>query len=159
MTIQHIDDHIPSFDDDAHEREWLAQENAMRRERLQLDPAGDDARSRRYRLLARALREPLPDALPADFARQLAARVAASPARSASGMRFELVLMLALATALVVAGAAVVTIYGSAWLPPFAALLPASRAPATHWLLMLAGCIGLSWLLGWWQQHARGPAA
>ncbi|ODT96079.1 MAG: hypothetical protein ABS82_06100 [Rhodanobacter sp. SCN 67-45] len=147
--IQHIDDHIPPFDDAAQEREWLAQENAMRRERLQLDSTGDDARSRRYRLLARTLREPLPDALPADFARQLAARVAAGPA----GRSVESLLALALAIALAVAAGAVVAIYGGTWLPSFAALLPAPHAPATHWLLALGGCLGASWLLGLWQRQ------
>ncbi|GAA0887660.1 hypothetical protein [Rhodanobacter soli] len=153
--IKHIDDHIPPFDDAAHEREWLAQERAMQRERLQLDPAGDDARSRRYRLLARALREPLPDALPADFAQQLVARVAAAPARrTTSGTGFEATLTLALATVLAVAAGVVVAIYGGAWLPSFVALLPPPHAPATRWLLALAGCLGASWLLGQWQRRA-----
>ncbi len=156
MTIQHIDDHIPPFDDAAHEREWLAQESAMRRERLQLDPAGDDARSRRYRLLARTLREPLAEALPKDFAQQMAARVAANPARgAASGTRFEFTLMLVLAATLAVAAAAVMAIYGSAWLPSFTAIVPAPNPPATRWLLALAGCLGVSWLLGQWSSHAQ----
>jgi len=153
---QHIDDTIPPFDDAAHEREWLAQESAMRRERLRLDPAGDDARSRRYRLLARTLREPLPDALPADFAQQLAARVAAGPVRRApAGRSFESMLTLTLTAALAVAASAVVAIYGSTWLPSFVTLLPPPHAPATRWLLALAGCLGASWLLGLWQRHAR----
>ena len=58
---------VPPFDD-AHEREWQAQEHALQAERLGLDPAGDNARVRRYRLLARALRQPLPETLPGDFA-------------------------------------------------------------------------------------------
>ncbi len=154
--IQHIDDHIPPFDDAAHEREWLAQESAMRRERLQLDPAGGDARSRRYRLLARVLREPLPDALPADFAQRLAARVAAAPAsRAVSASSLESTLTLALAIVLAVAAGVVVAIYGSTWLPSFVTLLPTPHAPTTHWLLALAGCLGASWLLGLWQRHAR----
>ena len=151
---QHIDDHIPPFDDVAHEREWLAQENAMRRERLHLDSAGDDARSRRYRLLARALREPLPGGLPADFAMRVATRVAAAPA---STPRFEFMLMAALAIALAIAAGVVTAIYGSAWLPSFAAILPAPQAPATRWLLALAGCLGMSWLLGRWQQLGSEP--
>ena len=155
--IQHIDDHIPPFDDAAYEREWLAQERAMQRERLQLDPAGDDARSRRYRLLARALREPLPDALPADFAQQLAARAAAAPARRAvPGRSFESTLTLALAAVLAVAAGVVVVIYGSAWLPSFVTLLPTPHASATRWLLALAGCLGASWLPGLWQWHTQG---
>jgi hypothetical protein len=153
--IQHIDDHIPPFDDTAQEREWLAQEDAMRRERLQLDPAGDDARSRRYRLLARTLREPLPDALPADFARQVAARIAPVPARrAASDGSLESMLTLALGIALVVAGAAVAAIYGSTWLPSFATLLPSPHSAAIRWSLALAGCLGASWLIGQWQLHA-----
>lgn len=157
---QHSDDPILPFGDPAHEREWLAQERAMRRERLQLDPAGDDGRSRRYRLLARALREPLPEALPADFAQQLAARVAAAPARrAASSGAFESTLALVLALVLAVAAGAVVAIYGSTWLPSFAALLPSPHAPATRWLLTLAGCLGVSWLLGQWQRHIHGPSA
>jgi hypothetical protein len=153
--IQHIDDHIPPFDDAAQEREWLAQESAMRRERLQLDPAGDDASSRRYRLLARTLREPLPDALPADFARQVAARIAPVPARRvASDGSLESMLTLALGIALVVAAAAVAAIYGSTWLPSFVTLLPSPHSAAIHWLLALAGCLGASWLVGQWQPHA-----
>lgn len=157
---QNTDDHIPAFDDAAHEREWLAQERAMRRERLQLDAAGDDARSRRYRLLARALREPLPEALPADFAQRMAAQVAGAPARrTVSDGSFEATLALALAIILAIAAVVVVMIYGSAWLPSFSALLPPPHAPATHWLLLLAGCLGASWLLGRWQQHLHGPTA
>ncbi len=148
---QHIDD-IPPFDDAGHEREWLAQERAMRRERLHLDPAGDDARGRRYRLLARALREPLPDGLPADFATRVAARIAAAPAPT---LRFEFALMTALAIVLVIAAAAVTAIYGSEWLPSFSAILPAPQAPASRWLLALAGCLGVSWLLGQWQRHGH----
>jgi hypothetical protein len=152
---QHIDDPILPFDEPAHEREWLAQERAMRRERLQLDPAGDDARSRRYRLLARTLREPLPETLPADFAQRVAAQAAAAPARrAASDSSFESALTLALAIVLAVAAGAVVAMYGSTWLPSFAALLPSPHAPAMRWLLALAGCLGASWLLGLWQRHA-----
>ena len=152
--IQHIDDHIPPLDDAAQEHEWLAQENATRRERLQLDPAGDDARSRRYRLLARTLREPLPDALPADFARQVAARIAPAPTRrAASEGSLESMLTLALGIVLVAAATAVAAIYGSTWLPSFVTLLPSPHSAATRWLLALAGCLGASWLIGQWQLH------
>lgn len=144
-----VDDDILPFDDASHEREWLAQESAMRRERLHLDPAGDDARGRRYRLLARALREPLQDGLQADFAQRVAAHVTAAPT---STLRFEFVLITALVIALVIAAGIVTTIYGSQWLPSFSAILPAAQAPASRWLLALAGCLGVSWLLGQWQR-------
>lgn len=144
--IPHDEDHIPTFDDAALEREWQAQESAMRRERLQLDPAGDDARSRRYRLIARSLRQPPAESLPADFAQQLAQRVGAAPMATPAGTSFESRLTLVLASTLVIAAVAVVAIYGQAWLPSFAELLP--KPPATRWLLALAGCVGGSWLLG-----------
>lgn len=154
--IPHDEDHIPAFDDAAHEREWLAQEAAMRGERLQLDPAGDDARSQRYRLIARHLRQPLPDALPEDFAQRLAARVSAVPSPSAlASASFEFKLTLVLAATMAIAAVAVVAIYGNAWLPSFAALAPNPQSRATHWLLALAGCVGASWLLGLWQQRTH----
>jgi hypothetical protein len=87
--IHDMNHDIPPFDDAAREREWLAQENAMRRERLHLDPHGDDARTKRYRMLARVLRQPLDENLPPDFARQLAAQVGAARPTS-RGAGFEL---------------------------------------------------------------------
>ncbi len=148
---QPIDDGISPFDDASHEREWLIQERAMRRERLHLDATGDDVRTRRYRLLARALRQPPPDGLPADFAQRVAARVAAAPA----SFRVESLLMTSLAIALGVAAFIVIDVYGSQWLPSFSAVLPAPSGPAGSWLLAFAGCIGASWLLGQWQRHGR----
>jgi hypothetical protein len=151
-----IDEHIPPFDDAAREREWLAQEQAMRRERLHLDPAQDDPRTRRYRLLARALREPLQDSLPADFAQQVATQVNARPIRQPlTGARLELILMFVLGIIFVLAAGAVTMIYGSAWLPSISAALPAPDPSATRWLLAFAGCIGASWLLGTWQQRGH----
>jgi hypothetical protein len=151
-----IDDNIPPFDDEAREREWQAQEQAMRRERLHLDPASDDARVQRYRMLARALREAPQDGLAADFAQRVAAQAASVPAgKVVSDTRFEFILMAAIAIALVVAVVAVITLYGDAWLPPISTMLPAPGALATRWLLAFAGCIGLSWLLAQWQPHAR----
>lgn len=146
----HTSDHVPPFADAAHEREWLAQERALQRERLQLDPTGDDARSRSYRLLARVLHEPSGATLPADFAQQVAGRAAAALPTTARESRFEFVLMLALGLVLIIAAGAVIATQGSAWLPAFRAVLPASPAPANGWLLALAGCLGASWLLGQW---------
>ncbi len=152
--MNHETDDIPRFDDPAREREWLAQESAMRRERLHLDPASDDARSQRYRLIARQLRQPLPASLPADFARQLAAQAGAVPSPAASSSAsLEFKLTLALVTILVIAAAAVIAIYGNAWLPSFTALLPNPQGPASRWLLALAGCLGVSWLLEHWPRR------
>ena len=151
---------LPPFDDPAREREWQAQERALDAERHGLDPAADNARVRRYRLLARALREPMPVALPADFARRMAARVTAAPVRQhAAEARLESTLASTLVVMLVVAGGVVLAYYGSAWLPTFRSLLPSSGTPATGWLLALGGCLGASWLLGLWQRHMHGPTA
>lgn len=148
--------HEHPFDNAAHEREWQAQERALDAERRGLDPVTDDARVRRYRLLARTLREPMPVALPADFAQRLAAQVAAAPVRRrADDARVESVLAIALAVAMIVAAGVVIANDGDAWLSAFRHLLPAIGTPATGWLLTLGGCVGASWLLGLWQRHAH----
>ncbi|MFA6229769.1 MAG: hypothetical protein WC617_06275 [Rhodanobacter sp.] len=152
--IDDMDDTTPPFADSAHEREWLAQEEAMRRERLQLDPAADDARVRRYRRVARVLRAPLDAALPIDFAQQLAAQVAATPTPAAD-IRFERGLTLALGILMALAAAVVTVLYGQAWLSPLSTALPALQPLAGRWLVAFAICIGVSWLLGSWQRHAR----
>jgi hypothetical protein len=150
------DDNIPPFDDAICEREWLAQEQAMRRERLHLDTASDDARMQRYRMLARALRKPQQESLPADFAQRVAARAASLPARKAASVtRFEFLLMSALAIALVTAAVVVTVVYGSTWLPSIGSALPEPDPSAIRWLLAFAGCLGLSWLLAQWQPYAH----
>lgn len=144
---QHVDD-IPPFDDAAQEREWLEQENTLRRERLNLDPAGDDDRGRRYRPIAKALREPLPDGLPADFAMRVAARAVAT-----LSARFEYALMIVLVAALVVAAGAIIMTYGSEWTRPFDAMLAAPNTRADIWLMALASCLGASWVMERWQRR------
>ncbi len=154
--IDEMDPTTPPFADNAHEREWLAQEEAMQRERLQLDPAVDDARVRLYRQLARALREPLDAALPLDFAQRLAAQVAVAPPPAAD-IRFERALTLTLGIVMALAAAVVTALYGQAWLSPISAALPALQPQAGRWLVAFAICIGVSWLLGSWQRHVRLP--
>ena len=151
-----IDDTIPPFDDVAREHEWLLQERAMRRERLHLDPAGDDAKASRYRMLARALRQPLQESLPPDFARHMATLATGRTAKPLSGTRFELVLTTFLVIVFGLAAGWATVIYGKAWLPSISAALPAPDPLAIRWLLAFAGCIGMSWLLGSWQQHRHG---
>jgi hypothetical protein len=149
-------DDTPSLDP-AREREWQAQERALRAERLGLDPRGGDARVRRYRLVAKALRQPPVEALPADFARQVAARVAAAPAPAASAGRFESVLLALLAGAFVLAAGVVFVLYGQSWLSTTRVALPAAAPDTLRWPLAFAGCLGLSWLMGAWQRrHGAG---
>lgn len=151
--MSHETDNIPRFDDPIREREWLAQENAMRRECLHLDPTGDDARSQRYRALARALRTESPGMLPADFARQVSALAAARAPARVPAIGLERVVTITLASVLLLAGVLVTLIYGASWWPAFAALRP---APSTaQWLLALVGCVGVSWLLGAMPRLAR----
>jgi hypothetical protein len=146
---------VPSFDD-AHEGEWQAQEHALQAERLGLDPAGDDARVRRYRVLARTLRQPLPETLPADFAQRVAARAATLPAMSASaGSRFESILLILLAGIFVVAAGVVLARDEQTWLPAIRATLPAADPQGLRWPLAVVGCLGLSWLLSQWQRHVQ----
>lgn len=146
----------PPFNDEACKREWLAQERALHAERLGLDPAGDDPRVRRYRMLARALRQPLPDVLPDDFAQRVAAQAVARGVRKpATDDHFEFALMIALAIAFALAAGVVVALYGRAWWPSITAILPANQPLAIRWLLAFAGCLGLSWVLAQWQQHVH----
>lgn len=149
--------HEPPFDDAAQEREWQAQERALDAERRGLPTTTNDARTHRYRLLARALREePVPIALPADFAQRLAAQVAAAPAqRHAADARVESALLGTLAVVMLASTSVVVAIYGDAWLPAFRQLLSATGTPATGWLLALGGCVGATWLLGLRQRHGH----
>jgi hypothetical protein len=151
--IHDMNDDIPPFGDAAHEREWLAQENAMRRERLHLDPRNDDARTQRYRLLARTLRQTPDEGPPSDFARQVATQVA--PARRTShDARFEFGLIIALCLTLLAGSVMVIASYGSQWWRPVAAFsLP--EIPSMHLLLALAGCIAFTWLLGHLQSSAE----
>ena len=124
---------------DIDEREWQAQERALQAERLHLSDA--DPRLGSYRAIARALRQPLPHGLPADFARQLAARLGRAPLDT----RVEQGLLRGLLTLLALSGAVVAAMYGQAWLPAIVAVLPASSPNAMHWLLAVAACVGMSW--------------
>ncbi len=147
-------DELPIFADPAHEREWLAQEHAMRVERLHLDPGADDARTQRYRLLARVLRESQPDGLPTDFAQQLANQIAAAPANVVD-TRFERVLTASLGITLLLAAVVVSTLYGGSWLSAISTAVPMPPPGASRWLLAFGACVGLSWLFGMRHQTKR----
>jgi hypothetical protein len=131
-----IDPHDSS--DDSVEREWQAQELALRQERSGRASTGKDLRVLRYRMLARALLQPLDKTLPADFAREVARRVEArAPTRSAFGIRFELVLSGALVAVFGLAVSAIVAFQGSHWLHP---LVVTARILASPWALAFATC-------------------
>lgn len=146
----------PSFTDTAAEREWQAQEAAAWQERLGLDAVDGDSRVQRYRALARLLRRPLADALPDDFARRLAQRVAADAGpHTGPDLRFERGMTGALIAAFALAGGIVVALYGREWLPSVVAVWPAADAGASRCLLALGACVGVSWLLERWHRHVH----
>ncbi|MFS8063526.1 MAG: hypothetical protein ACMG5Z_02950 [Luteimonas sp.] len=122
------------------EREWQAQERALHDERNGA-ASGDDPLQVQYRLVARALRLPLPHALPDGFAAQVAAR-ARLQAAHAPDLRIEQRLVRALIAVLALSAAVAVAWYGPQWLHAIAVLLPGA---ALNWTLALVACIGLSW--------------
>ncbi|HEY0232423.1 MAG TPA: hypothetical protein VGC55_14330 [Dokdonella sp.] len=132
-------------DDDEIEREWHAQEHALAQERRGLDAAADAAGVQRYRLLARALRQPPVDLLPADFARRVAARAAADAAPVAGAhARFEWRLLQGMIGVFGLVAAAVIATYGADWLPALSEAMRLGRLPGERWLFALLACVGAS---------------
>ena len=119
--------------DERMEREWALQEHAARAERLELDESSDQA-LQRYRTVMRALRQPLGENLPADFANTVATE---ARRRAAGDTRLELYLSWALLGVLVGMLIGVAVRYASSWKP----LLP--LALSQPWLLALAGVLVL----------------
>ena len=123
----------PSPHDDSMEREWALQEQAVRAERLALDTSEDEA-LRRYRAVAQALRQPLDDDLPLDFASAVARE---ARRRAAGDMRLELYLSWTLLGVLIAMLIGVTVRYGSA-LAQFAHI-----TLSQPWLLALAAFFAL----------------
>lgn len=133
------------FDDEREQREWDAQERALREERSGTRAAGDPAVAQ-YRLVARALREPSFPAVPHDFAARTAALVERE-ARVASE-RVEIWLERGLVMLLLLAGAAAVWFYRDGSLLGFSFSLP-ERATfgiqtVVSWSLAIAACVAFS---------------
>ena len=131
-------------------REWELQERARldagaRREaaRAQRAPAeGDDADARAYARIAQALRAPLPERLPSNFA-HVVAHAAETRARAArQATRMEQGLVRGLVAAMAVAGLVVTLLYARTWL---AELDAAAGAGASGWALAAAACLLLTW--------------
>ncbi|MFT3897766.1 MAG: hypothetical protein QM719_08730 [Thermomonas sp.] len=131
------------------EREWRLQERALREERLHAGDGGD-AEVAAYRRIVRALREPLPDALPPDFAMRMAARAARPPVRGEAGP--ERWLMRALVAAFAASALYVVASQGGQWLRATLDLLPVADAMSLrNWGLALGACVAMTWALGRWR--------
>lgn len=132
--------------DQPDEREWQAQEQALRDERLGIAASGSDAPDAHYRTIARALSEPPADALPADFARRVAGLATKQTAAAGDATPFEKLMLNALGTLLVVSGLLAMAMYGSE-------ALAEVDARIVHWGLALAACAALSWSLDWVRQQ------
>lgn len=125
--------------------EWQAQEQALRAERLALSDAGDDERLSEYRQVARALRRPLADPLPTDFAERVAQRV--RRARPGAREGFDRLLGTLLPLILLTSGIGYSVESAHAWWQAMIDALPAHML-ASPWLPGLAICAGLTALLG-----------
>ncbi|MEJ7746941.1 MAG: hypothetical protein WKF61_09355 [Luteimonas sp.] len=136
------------------ELEWQAQERALREERERSGVPPTDSRIAEYRLIARALRQPLPDLLPADFARDLAARVGHVPLDT----RLERWLMRLLVGAMVMSGLATALIYGAGWWQAVVDSVPQTSATTVNWIFAIAACMGGSWLFECMRQVAAHDA-
>ena len=129
------------------EREWQAQERAMRDGR---DTAADDgdALTARYRMIDQALRDPPLTPLPLDFAASVARQ--ARNAHKAGEERFERILSHVLIAALGVSAVVICVIHGAQWWPAIAASVPSGSG---SWLPLIALCIGTHWMLERWRER------
>ncbi|RUL62476.1 hypothetical protein EKH79_16545 [Dyella dinghuensis] len=120
---------------EAEEREWLMQERAAEAGRIEAQP--DDATPTSYDAIAHALRQPLNENLPTDFARHVANR---ARQRASINMYFELVLSLTLCGVLVLMLGGLVMYFGAGWLKLAQSNLPL-RAIANEWIVALIACL------------------
>ncbi|BDU18708.1 hypothetical protein [Dyella sp. GSA-30] len=139
-----------------HDEEWQAQEQALQRERAQYAHDNrDSARVQGYRVVMRALKQPLPDLLPENFA----ARVAALAERDAiPPSRLENGLLAALMTTLVCGLIVLAVIDGRDWLHAIADL----RLFGNPWIYALLVCLAMSQGIAWLRpadRRTHGPKA
>lgn len=143
----------------AAEREWARQEEALRRERAgEPEPRGSaEPAVAEYRLIARALRHPPMEALPDDFASQVATLAQAA---AEADDRLERLLQRGLTGLLALAAAVVTAMYGQAWWPAIASAVPVASGEGGAWIATAVVGAGL---MGWAGRYverlaARGPA-
>lgn len=136
----------PEFDDPRVRREWLLQEHAREQERAGAPMSGDDPKLAQYRLLSRALRAPVMEPIPLDFAAEVAQRAQAA---ASSGDRVERLLQQLLLGGLVLLGVGFAWTSSAAWLPPLQQLQLQQLLPqgTLSWGPVVAACCALTW--GW----------
>jgi hypothetical protein len=120
---------------EAEEHEWLMQEKAAEAERLGAQPGG--ATPTPYGAIVRALRQPLHENLPTDFARHVAER---ATQRASVTMYFELVLSWVLCGVLMAMLAGLLMHFGADWLKLAQSML-SLRAMANEWIVALVACL------------------
>lgn len=142
------------FGGEPEDREWEAQELALREEQLGTEPDTGDARVNQYRLLVRALRNPPLDPMPHDFAAQTAAR---AERRGVEDDRLEVWLQSALLGLLAAAGIWTIAQSGGQSVQALALVIPESAAhPVSSWGAAILVCVALSSLLEHWRRRLRG---
>jgi hypothetical protein len=137
------------FDSEREQREWDAQEAALRAERAGSAGSGD-AEFAQYRFVARALRTPEIDAIPRDFAAVTAAR--ALREQRIANDAVEVWLGRGLIALLLLAGAVALRVYGGESLLGFSFSLPDGATPGIQsvvgWSFAVAACVGISSVFG-----------
>lgn len=136
-----------SPDDSIDEREWLAQERAARAERLGIssEPDGDPLVAR-YRDVSRALRQPLADGPPPDFASDLARQVAIEG--DATGDRFERMALQVMIALLGLSLGVTCVLLGRDWLQ---AIVYGAPEGTLQWTALVALCAGVHWVMERWR--------
>jgi hypothetical protein len=132
----------PPRDEDA-DREWALQEQALRAERLGLDPS-KHADLQRYRAVMHALQQPMDENLPSDFAVQMTAHMRRT---IASDTRLELWLSGALLGMLAAMLIGLVVQNGYVWLQ-LGQKLMLSLGWLNPWLLALVVCLVMPAVVG-----------
>lgn len=128
------------------EREWQAQELATKAERAGNVSLDLDGLSAGYLPIARALRQPMPVMLDDGFAARVAQLAAAGFRPAEVDARMEQRMLLVLGMVLAASGLVVGLIYGGHWLAPVTNLLGQLGPSSASLLVLLSGCLGVSWL-------------
>ena len=132
------------------EREWQAQEQALRDERLGVAASGSDAPDGRTIARSRACcASRRRQSLPPDFARQVAGLADARAPLARDATRFERIMLNLLGAALVVSGIAAIAVYGNQ-------ALAGVDVRIVQWGSALAACAALSWSFDWARRQFGG---
>jgi hypothetical protein len=149
--------------EDRDEREWLAQERARLEARNPGATPSGDPMVARYRKLSHALRTPMTDALPDDFAANVArlaqAGVVVDAPLDAPDATLERKLTNLFVGLFAIAAVVVAAMYGSQWLPPILGLLHLDSSVAVNWALALAACVGATWATEHLRRHKESTHA